>query len=294
MYELIQLGARTYYIDCPSKVGIYKLTDDHVCLIDSGNDRSMGKKIMAHLAEQGWTLDFIINTHSHADHIGANKLLQDRCGCAVYASDMELPFIQHTILEPSFLYGGAPINELRNKFLEAAPSQVLPLSSFQLPDGLTILNLAGHSPEMIGIRTDDNIAFLADTVASAVTLDKYHLTYLHDVAQFLATLETLLTLDCKFFVPSHTEAVQDIQPLVELNRNKVHEIIALILTTCETARTFEEILQCIFNHYHLRMDVVQYGLIGITTHAYLSYLHNTDLLDISIVDNKLYWSRHND
>ena len=46
MYELIQAGERTYYIDCPSKIGIYRIDDEKVCLIDSGNDKDAGKKVL--------------------------------------------------------------------------------------------------------------------------------------------------------------------------------------------------------------------------------------------------------
>ena len=44
MYELIRAGERSYYIDCPAKIGLYD-TGDGVCLIDSGNDKDAGRKV---------------------------------------------------------------------------------------------------------------------------------------------------------------------------------------------------------------------------------------------------------
>lgn len=44
MYELIQAGEKTYYINCPAKMGLYRLNDSEVCLIDSGNDKDAGEK----------------------------------------------------------------------------------------------------------------------------------------------------------------------------------------------------------------------------------------------------------
>ena len=73
MYELIQAGEKTYYIDCPAKIGIYRVSGDEVCLIDSGNDKNAGKKALRILEEQGWKLKMILNTHFHADHIGGNE-----------------------------------------------------------------------------------------------------------------------------------------------------------------------------------------------------------------------------
>lgn len=45
MYELIQIAERSYYIDSPAKVGLFRLNDRDVCLIDSGNDKDAGRKI---------------------------------------------------------------------------------------------------------------------------------------------------------------------------------------------------------------------------------------------------------
>lgn len=45
MYELKQLTERSYYIDSPTKVGLVKLGERDVCLIDSGNDKEAGRKI---------------------------------------------------------------------------------------------------------------------------------------------------------------------------------------------------------------------------------------------------------
>ena len=38
MYELSKAGEKSYYINCPAKIGIYTAGDNEVYLIDSGND----------------------------------------------------------------------------------------------------------------------------------------------------------------------------------------------------------------------------------------------------------------
>lgn len=45
MYELIQVSENTYYVQSPAKIGIVKLNETEVCLIDSGNDKEAGKKV---------------------------------------------------------------------------------------------------------------------------------------------------------------------------------------------------------------------------------------------------------
>ena len=44
--ELIKLGEKTYYIKNPTNIGIYKIDENNVYLIDSGNDKDAGKKIL--------------------------------------------------------------------------------------------------------------------------------------------------------------------------------------------------------------------------------------------------------
>lgn len=123
MFELIQVSEQCYYIQSPTKIGLYKLDDNNVCLIDSGNDKDAGRKVRRILDEHKWNLTAIYNTHSNADHIGGNKYLQCQTGCKVYAPRIERAFTNHPILEPSFLYGGYPCKDLRHKFLLAQGSK---------------------------------------------------------------------------------------------------------------------------------------------------------------------------
>jgi hypothetical protein len=53
MYELIQASNRCYYIQSPAKIGIVRLSDSEVCLIDSGNDKEAGKRVKRILDANG-------------------------------------------------------------------------------------------------------------------------------------------------------------------------------------------------------------------------------------------------
>ena len=122
MYELIQVSENNYYIQSPAKIGLVKLNDTDVCLIDSGSDKDAGRKVRQILDKNSWKLKAIYITHSNADHIGGCKYLQAQTGCKIYAPGIEAAFTKYPLLEPSFLYGGFPTKELRHKFLMAQES----------------------------------------------------------------------------------------------------------------------------------------------------------------------------
>lgn len=85
MYELVQAGEKSYYIQSPAKIGIYLKNDTDMYLIDSGNDKDAGRRVRKILDQKGWTLKAILNTHSNADHIGGNHYLQQQYGCDVFS-----------------------------------------------------------------------------------------------------------------------------------------------------------------------------------------------------------------
>lgn len=288
--ELIKVGEKTYYIKNPTNIGIYKVDDNNIYLIDTGNDKDAGKKVLKIIEEQGWNVKGIISTHSNADHIGGNKIIQDRTNCPIYAYNIEKSFTEFPILEPSFLYGGYPFKDLRNKFLLSKESVVTNIDN-NLPEGLEYFNLKGHFFDMIGIKTSDNIFFLADSLFSEETISKYHLSFIYDVKEFLNTLDYLSTLDGILYIPSHCEATKDISSLIERNKTKVQEIITKIYNICSEEITFEEILKQIFDEYNLTMNTNQYVLIGSTIKSYLSYLYDEGKIYYEFKDNKMFWKQ---
>lgn len=288
--ELVKVGEKTYYIKNPTNIGIYRVSENDVFLIDTGNDKDAGRKILKIVDTQGWNVKGIITTHSNADHIGGNKLIQDRTGCPVYALGIEKCFTEFPILEPSFLFGGYPFKDLRNKLLLAPESAVTAIDD-NLPTGLEYFPLKGHYFDMLGIKTDDDVYFLADSLFSAATITKYHVFFIYDVGEYLNTLDYLSTLEGKLFIPSHCEATTSLSSLIELNRNKVQETAAKIYSLCGKGLTFETILQAIFDDYGLTMNPNQYVLVGSTVRSYLSYLYDNGKVCFEFRDNKMYWQQ---
>lgn len=291
MYELIQISEHDYYIQSPAKIGLVKLNDTEVCLIDSGNDKDAGRKVRKILDEHGWTLKAVYHTHSNADHIGGNKYLQGQTGCKIYAPGIECDFTRHPILEPSLLYGGYPCKDLRHKFLLAQESDAEYLTKETLPEGFELIPLPGHFFDMAGFRTPDDNVYLADCLSSRETLEKYQIGFIYDVAAYLNTLEKVKTLKARLFVPAHAEAAEDITELAQYNIDKVNEIADKIVSLCKEPLGFEVILQRLFTEYGLVMNFEQYVLVGSTVRSYLAWLKDTGRLNTVFEKNLLLWEK---
>jgi len=291
VYELIQISEQSYYIQSPAKIGLVKLNEQDVCLIDSGNDKDAGRKVRQLLAANGWRLTAIYNTHSNADHIGGNKYLQGQTGCKVYVPGIDCAFTRHPVLEPSFLYGGYPCKELRHKFLMAQESDAQELTQECLPKGFETIPLPGHFFDMVGFRTTDDVVYLADCLSSRETLDKYQIGFLYDVAAYLKTLEMVKSLQAKMFIPAHAAASENVTALAQYNIDKVLEIADKIISICQEPLCFETILQKLFTDYGLTMNFEQYVLVGSTVRSYLAWLKDTGRLGSLFENNMLLWQR---
>ena len=291
MYELIQARGESYYIQCPAKIGLYIREGGEAVTIDSGNDQSAGRKVRQILDAHGWHLRAIYNTHSHADHIGGNRYLQRQTGCAVYAPGVECALVRYPMLEPAVLYAAKPPKELTHKSLLAQESDAQPLTEAALVPGLTAIPLPGHSFDMTGYRTEDDVVYLGDCLSSRETLEKYQIHFLYDVGGYLSTLEMVEKLQAAWFVPAHAPATEDIAPLARYNIQKVEAIAEDLLERCATPVSQETLLRQVFDFYQMTMDFEQYALVSSTLRSYLTWLKETGRVIAFFENNTLLFQR---
>ena len=288
MYSLNQVGERTYYIDAPTNIGVF-VADKGVWLIDSGGDSTAAKYALELIENRGWTVEAVLHTHSHSDHSGGAAYLREKTGCRVYAPRTEAAVISNPVVQPTYLYGGYPIGEMRCKFLMSPQCECSAITEEELPEGLEIMPVGGHSIEMIAVKTCDGVWFLADSLLSAQTLDRYKISFLYDIAEHLKTLEKLTRIDGRLFIPSHCEPLENISELIDKNRDAVHEVISVIKRECVSGLSADEVIERMFAIFGIKPYLMQYSLIGFTTRSYLAYLTGTGELKPRFEGTKLIW-----
>jgi len=131
--------------------------------------------------------------------------------------------------------------------------------------------------------------FVGDAVIGETTLQKYHISFLYDIGEFLRSLDVLEALEGTAFVPSHAPAVSDIRPLVQANRAACEQVAANILEICRAPHTDDEVLKALFDGYGLVLDMHQYAICGATVRSYFAYLEEKGLLAHEVCENRLMW-----
>jgi len=100
---------------------------------------------------------FIVNTHGHFDHIGADNDFD----APVYAHKLDAPMLKDAALNMSGLFALPYVVKSEIKYLE--DNQVIELGGIQLK----VLHLPGHTPGGIGLllqKPAKSVAFTGDTL----------------------------------------------------------------------------------------------------------------------------------
>lgn len=287
--ELHKLKGNTYYIDGTTNIGLYKLNDKDCVLIDTGFAK-VGPQIYEILKENNLNLKFILNTHAHADHMGANKYLMNIYKCNMITSQIERAFARDDKLDIGFLYGGYPLACFDTPLMHIDEQKdILHLSS--LPQGITSFRLKGHHYDMVGYKTIDDVYFVADSIGNKDTIYKEHILLIYDVKGYIDSLNMLKTFNGNYIVPSHSNVTQNITDLVNINLDQIYQIIDLILKKLEYKKTLEQLVKEIFDYYNLKISNNKYLLVTSTIRSYLAYLYYLGKIDTEFENNYFYYRK---
>ncbi|MFH1189122.1 MAG: MBL fold metallo-hydrolase [Candidatus Omnitrophota bacterium] len=120
------------------------------CLIDPGSDPESVKRF---IEREGLTLKFIINTHGHGDHIGANAVF----GAPIFIHRADADFLTDPGKNMSRAFAADIMSPKADRMLEEG--DVLRVGAIELK----VLHTPGHTPGSISVVTD-GAAFTGDAL----------------------------------------------------------------------------------------------------------------------------------
>jgi glyoxylase-like metal-dependent hydrolase (beta-lactamase superfamily II) len=144
--EVGNLGTNCYVVYCEAT--------GKAAVIDPGGDP---QAILAVIAEHKLTVEWIINTHGHADHVLANLSLKEATGAPllIHQADAEMLNSAQKNLS-SFIGGGATCGPADRLLHEG---DMIPVGQFDLK----VIHTPGHTPGGICLLAGD-VLFSGDTL----------------------------------------------------------------------------------------------------------------------------------
>ncbi len=285
--ELKQAGGKTYYIPGRTNIGVFKTGEDSVCLIDTGSAGD-GEKIDEIISGRGWKIDYIINTHTHIDHLGGNAYLMQKYGIPAYCTEFDMAFAHYADLEASYMNGGKPAGKLRRIFAHPGKIGFRSIEENSLA-GIAWTPLPGHTFGMIGVKTSDGIWFLADSYLSCDYIQNHRFGYLCDVGKYVETLTYIKTLEGGLFIPAHGIAEEDIAETADRNIENVAGLLADLKDICQDFVSLDRILQGMYGKLGMRVNVANHALLSSTIKSYLAYLEDEKELECKFIDRIMMW-----
>ena len=290
MFKLIQCAENTYYLDSYAKVGVYDLGNNEVMLIDSCDHKKSVKDLDTALSERGWRVKFIVNTHSHLDHIHGNGYFREKYGCEIYAQETERIFVDVLALERTAYFTAVPMREPFKPTYIPTGERTKLLTKDILPDGFDIVSLPGHTLNMVGIKTPDGVWFTADAVLAKETFESYGIPFFLLVNQSIETAGNVAKLEGNYFVPAHAEASESIKELALYNAEALMKLKSFIAGIAD-GRSFEEIL--IEADKLMKLDYYpdKYTKVGVTVKGILQGLIDDGEYTAGIRDGRMVYKK---
>lgn len=145
--EVSSMAVNCYIVGCEET--------KEVAVIDPGGN---ARGILKVLEDNGLKAVYIINTHGHIDHIGANRAIKDATGARVLIHRNDAKMLTNAVSNFSFMMGQQVTSPPAEDFIDEGD-----IIKIGTTVELKVIHTPGHSLGGICLATD-NIIFSGDTL----------------------------------------------------------------------------------------------------------------------------------
>ena len=134
----------------PLMVNCYLVGDEETreaAVFDPGGN---GEQLLSLLEEENLVLKYIVNTHTHWDHVGGNLQLQEATGAPIVTHMDEAPALKNAARRAA-QFGVDSLDSEASRFIEAG--DILEVGAIRIE----VLDLRGHSPAGLGFLFEGEV-----------------------------------------------------------------------------------------------------------------------------------------
>ena len=255
---------------------------------------------------QKYKVKAIINTHAHADHTGADALIQEKTGCEIYLSAAERGILENPYLQSCVLWGGFSPKEFHNSLYMPALVEHTKLIDFSrtqkitAPDGSTykmnFMELPGHyfgdTGVLITAANGEKILFAGDAISNRAELGKYWIQFMVQPDKCAETLAKICAIkNLKWCIPSHGKFIKDdLNETAELCTIAIYSTRQSILNALKGGPlSTEKLIQEVARQHNISMGLGQYNLVSATIRSHLSALRDKKMIKMKVCENVVIW-----
>lgn len=240
----------------------------------------------------------VLTSHTHPDHAGNHRLLQEHFDAKIYMT----PLAKATMSDPMSMYAilstKAGYHKAINRLGEGVRTDfVLPWEDGEISvEGAVFrqLTTAGHCAEHLCFITPDNVAYLGDAVLSPKLIRSIRLPYCTCLEPYMEALGKIEALNCDKYILAHNSVEEDARQIVGITRETLEQRLNTLEALADTPVTFDELV---------RKFLVQTGAdltswrsvngVGFNAKAFSGYLVDHDRLKFVLEDGIIKYVRTN-
>lgn len=126
----------------------------NAAVIDPGDEAD---RILLALSEEKLKVQYILNTHGHFDHVGANKRLKDVTGAKLAIHPDDIAMLESVNMAAASF--GMSVENSPPPDLKIKEGDTIPIGNISL----NVIHTPGHSPGGVSFHTD-GVVFVGDTL----------------------------------------------------------------------------------------------------------------------------------
>ncbi|MGM0409625.1 MAG: MBL fold metallo-hydrolase [Bacillota bacterium] len=293
--KLMQISNHSYYLKNSTNIGIFMLNDKDCLLVDTSYPGNKGKKLLKYLKEEKLNVKYIINTHGHIDHFGANELLAKNFSLQVFASPYEAAFISYPDLSHSFLTSAKPFPKLQTGLKGMEVNKITENNIILDEFNFEIIDLPGHSKGHIGVVSEDKVLYAGDALMGKEVVEEIKLPYFYDIELFKKSLNKIKRLVGKgkitSILPAHGSLIRDdYKKIIDKNIAKVNHLLNSLLEILgESPLSLEKIIIEFSNSLNIKSGIPNHFITRACIMAFLSYLIENNKVETVIKDGLLQY-----